>query len=255
MSTADSLPAYDARITPDTWTILRLDGRRFSAGSAPYRPTLEAIAREKTVAPFNPVFHAALRAATVALMGVVPADFAHTASDEISLVVPPHEQDFYAGRLAKWLSVAAGAASAVLARELPLFVGLPIMDARAFSAASLGEVEAYLRERIHSTWRNCRNAYIWHALATQGHAPREIERQVQQLGPEGVRRILADTPDPAAWERHGAFLIWVNESRTGRDPRTGIESSVERQVLRWLEIERLDADLGPILASRRMRMP
>lgn len=255
MATPELLPAYDARITPGVWTVLRLDGRRFSAGSAPYKPTLEMIAREKLVAPFNPLFHAAMRAATAALLGVIPADFAHTASDEISLIIPPTEHGFYGGRLSKWLSVAAGTASAVLARELTLFAGLPILDARAFAATTPAEVEAYLRDRINSAWRNCRNAYIWHALATQGLSPREIERAAQKLGPAGVARVLADTPHPAAWERHGAFLVWASEQRMGRDPRSGAEARVERQVLRWLEIERLDADLGSILASRRTRTP
>lgn len=253
MASPEILPAYDARITPGAWTVLRLDGRRFSTGSAPYRPTLEAIAREKTVAPFNPVFHAAMRAATATLLGVIPADFAHTASDEISLVISPRESDFYGGRLSKWLSVAAGTASAVLSRELTLFAGLPILDARAFAASTPAEVEAYLRDRINSAWRNCRNAYIWHALATQGLSPREIERAAQKLGPEGVARVLTDTPHPTPWERHGAFLVWASEQRTGRDPRSGAESTVERQVLRWLEIERLDADLTPVLNSQRMR--
>src|SRR5664279_5648659 len=150
MSTTDSLPAYpdyDVRIAPGSWTILRLDGRRFTAGSAAYRPSLEALARDQIIAPFHLAFHEALRGATVALMGVLPVDFAHTASDEISLVIPPAEADFYGGRLAKWLSVAAGTASAALAQNLGLFVGLPIMDARAFAATSIAEIETYLRDR------------------------------------------------------------------------------------------------------------
>jgi tRNA(His) 5'-end guanylyltransferase len=252
---AEPLPVYDARVTPGAWTILRLDGRRFTTGSAAYRPPLELIAQKGIIQPFHPSFHDAMRAATQALMELIPADYAHTASDEISLVIPPAQADFYAGRLSKWLSVAAGGASVVLGRSLHLFQGLPIMDARAFSAATPADVEAYLRDRTSSAWRNCRNAYVWHAIAAQGHtSPREIEQIAHDLGQQGRTKLLNSIPNhPPAWERHGSFLIYAYEKRTGVNPLTGKEKSVERQVLDWVQVERLDADLSAIMASHRVR--
>lgn len=249
------LPSYDLRVTPGAWTILRLDGRRFTAGSAAYRPPLELVASKGVIQPFHPSFHDAMRGATYALMGVIPADFAHTASDEISLIIPPTEADFYGGRLSKWLSVAAGTASAALARNMGLFAGLPIMDARAFVAESPTDVEAYLRDRTSSAWRNCRNAYVSAAIAAQGHSnPREIEQIAGNLGRDARLALLQGIPNhPASWERHGSFLVYRPEQRVGRNPQTGLAYTTERQVLDWATVERLDADLSGIMASRRMR--
>ena len=249
---SDPLPLYDARVTPGAWTIMRLDGRRFTSGTAAYRPPLEVIARSKIIAPFHPSFHEAMLAATAALMEALPTDFAHTASDEVSLVLSPQEAGFYGGRLAKWLSVAAGTASASRARNMGLFAGLPVMDARAFAARDIGEVEAYLRDRMFSAWRNCRNAFIWHAIAAQGHTdPAEIERIAGGLGEEGRRQILKTTPDPATWMRLGTFAAWIQTERAGRNPLTGAVTATARKELRFLEVERLDADLSTVLSSRR----
>lgn len=253
---ADPLSPYEARVRPGSYAILRLDGRRFGAATAGYRPPLEIIARTGIIAPFHLSLHEAMLAATAALMEAVPADVAYTASDEISLVIAPDEADFYGGRLDKWLSVAAGTASAALAQNVgSMFTGLPVMDARAFAAGSMAEVEGYLRDRVFSSWRNCRNAYVWHTIAAQGHIdPRDIEARAQALGHDGRTALLMSTPvNPSARERLGTFAVWTQEERDAVHRPTGADVKVSRRDLRFVEIERLDADLSGILSIRRRR--
>ena len=213
------------------WVVLRLDGRAFTGRAARY------------ARPFDPDFHAAMREATATVLAEVPACFAHTASDEISLFLPPGTS-WLGGRMAKWLSVPAGVVSAALVGAMTRFDGLPGVDTKAFATTDADGVERYLAERLRSSNRNARQGYVYYGLRAQGLSGRAAAK-IQKAMPfdEQLAMLPADMP---AWARYGALAHYETVSRSGRDPRTGQEMAVERRVLAWNELETLE-DLRPLL--------
>ena len=238
----DSLVEFSERFDPATWVILRLDGRGFTNRARAY------------ARPFDPRFHEAMRNATEALLAETPAAFAHTASDEISLFFAPGT-DWFDGRMAKWLSISAGLASAALARSMTAFVGLPTMDAKAFSAPDENGLADYLFERAKSSRRNCRNGYVHYTLLAQGLGARAAERAAQKMS--GAQMAQFVPPEAPAWELFGAYAHYALVERQGADPRSGrLMPPTLRRVLRWTEVANLDelSDLVTrLLVSRPTR--
>ena len=166
---SDTLPEYELGLDlSDAWVVMRLDGRGFTRGSREYKR------------PFDPDFHAAMRKATEALFSGSPLQFAHTASDEINLVFGP-QTNWFGRRGTKWLSVTAATASSALSQSLTRFVGLPTVDAKAFRAKDLNEVRAYMMERLDSSWRNCRNGYVYYGLGEKQKALDSYQRYLDEL--------------------------------------------------------------------------
>jgi tRNA(His) guanylyltransferase len=213
------------------WVVLRLDGRAFTGRAARY------------TRPFDPDFHAAMRAATAVVLAEVPACFAHTASDEISLFFAPGTS-WLGGRMAKWLSVPAGVVSAALTSAMARFDGLPGVDAKVFATTDADGIEQYLLERLRSSNRNARQGYVYYGLRARGLSGRAAAK-IQKAMPMDEQLAMLP-PDMPAWQRYGALARYQTVMRTGRDPRTGQEMAAERRVLAWNELEALK-DLKPLL--------
>ena len=229
---SDTLPEYEMELDlGSAWVVMRLDGRGFTRG-----------AREYT-RPFDPDFHAAMRKATEALFGVSPLQFAHTASDEINLVFGP-QTNWFGRRGAKWLSVTAATASSALSRTLTRFVGFPTMDAKAFRAEDLGEVRAYMIERLDSSWRNCRNGYVYYGLMAQGKSAAAADKTVRAAARGELDYLVPG--DLPGWQRFGAVAHYDEVAHVGHNPKTGVDVPTTRRRLGWHEFSRM-SDIDAML--------
>jgi tRNA(His) 5'-end guanylyltransferase len=235
---APALEELSPLLDTSGWVVLRLDGRAFTGRAARY------------TRPFDPDFHTAMRAATTVVLAEVPACFAHTASDEISLFLAPGTS-WLGGRMAKWLSVPAGVVSAALTVSMTRFVGLPGVDAKVFATTDEAGVERYLLERLRSSNRNARQGYVYYGLRARGLSGRAAAK-VQKTMPMDEQLAMLP-PDMPAWQRYGALAHYETVSRLGRDGLTGQEVAVERRVLAWNELGSLEDLRGllPVLLASR----
>jgi len=220
MSEPRDLPEYLLDLEPSAFTVIRLDGRGFTRRTAAYDR------------PFDPRFHEAMRVATEDLLDETPALFAHTASDEVSLVFRPGE-DWFGYRAPKWLSVCAGVASSSLTRAMTLLDGPVSVDAKAFRAATEAEVLEYLDDRARSSYRNMVNGRCHYALLAEGLSAGAAQRANAAMSP--VERAAFVPPDAPGWERVGAILGYTQVDHVGIDPRSGARVPTVRRVATWFE--------------------
>jgi tRNA(His) 5'-end guanylyltransferase len=229
------LREYEQRVEPGTWTVIRLDGRGFTGRTQAYER------------PFDRRFHDAMRAVSEALLADVPAAFVHTASDEISLFIPPESAGWFDGRLSKWLSVSAGIAAAAMGHSMTLFDGEPIMDARALVAPDQPAVAAYLSERARSARRNCRQSHVHYGLIARGMSSRQADGVAATLTPIEVAELVGEPDD---WEAHGAVAFHNEVEHQGMDPRTSTVRPTVRRRLVWAELRRVEDIPDGLFESR-----
>jgi len=146
--------AYRQLLPRRTYTVLRVDGRAFHS-------YLRGAAK-----PFDHEFMADMDAVAEALCAEISgAVLAYTQSDEISVLVTDFAsektQPWFGGVAAKWLSVSAALATAVLAERRP--AGRALFDARLFTLSDPVEVANYFLWRQRDAVRNAI------AMAAQAH--------------------------------------------------------------------------------------
>lgn len=128
-----------------TYTLLRVDGRAFHS-------YLRGAAK-----PFDEAFMADMDAVAEALCAEITGSvFAYTQSDEISLLVTDFASEqtepWFGGVTAKWLSVSASLATAVLNERRP--GSRALFDARVFTIGDPVEVANYFLWRQRDAVRN-----------------------------------------------------------------------------------------------------
>lgn len=146
--------AYRSVLPRRTYTILRVDGRAF-----------HSYLRGATK-PFDEEFMADMDAVAEALCNEITGSvFAYTQSDEISLLVTDfasqQTEPWFGGVTAKWLSISAALATAVLNERRPGTRAL--FDSRAFTISDPVEVANYFLWRQRDAVRNSI------AMAAQAH--------------------------------------------------------------------------------------
>jgi tRNA(His) 5'-end guanylyltransferase len=141
-------------LPPGLPIILRLDGNSFSN-----------LTDEHFKKPFDPEFEELMNAAaTGALEYCTQAELAFIQSDEISLLLPPADDNFASGRTQKLASLLAGHASAKFTAE---FGSPAAFDCRAFVMPK-GEVNDYFIWRQEDAFRNCVHSVAFYELVEEG---------------------------------------------------------------------------------------
>lgn len=139
--------AYRQYLPRRSYTLMRLDGQAFHT-------YLRGAAK-----PFDMDFIAEMNLMAQWLCVVIAgARFAYTQSDEISLLITDFDtvrtQPWVGGRVDKLVSLAAGQASAYMARMRQNHPGLPVFDCRVWSMADPVEVANYFIWRQRDAVRN-----------------------------------------------------------------------------------------------------
>ncbi|MCI3277592.1 tRNA(His) guanylyltransferase Thg1 family protein [Streptomyces cylindrosporus] len=192
-----------------TYTLLRVDGRSFHS-------YLRGAQK-----PFDTEFMADMDAVAEALCGEITGSVcAYTQSDEISVLVTDfaveNTEPWFGGVTAKWLSLSAALATAVLNERRP--GARALFDARVFTLSDPVEVANYLIWRQRDTVRNSI------AMAAQAHFS---HKRLQGVSAGGMQELLwseagvnwNDYPDGAKRGRitvrkSGQRLVTYTDKRT-----------------------------------------
>ena len=216
--------ALDVRLPGEGWVVARLDGRGFSKLTAGH-------SFEK---PFDERFRDLMIQAARHVTGRFGAVFATTHSDEMSLLLRPHEAGWpFEGRARKYLSLLASEASAgfSLALKSPA-----AFDCRLVALPDDEDVIDYFRWRAADSERNALSAHAYWMLRLQGLGGSEASRILDALSPAAKIDLLAQNgtayAQVPAWHKRGVGLIWASGEVTGQDPRTGAEAHATRRRLR-----------------------
>lgn len=205
--------AYRSVLPRRTFALLRIDGRAFHS-------YLRGAAR-----PFDEEFMADMNAVAEALCAEITGSvFAFTQSDEISVLVTDfateQTEPWFGGVTAKWLSVSASLATAVLCERRPGTRAL--FDARVFTLSDAVEVANYFLWRQRDAVRNSVS------MAAQSHFS---HRRLHGVSVGGMQELLwseagvnwNDYPDACKRGR-------VTVRRTGPRPVEYVDRRTEETV-------------------------
>lgn len=210
----------DLRALPGAWTIVRVDGRGFSR-----------LTEQRFEKPFDARVHAAMLAVARALLRDLGGAYAHTHSDEASLVIAPDRAPF-GGRVEKLASLAAGVASATFTHATG---GAATFDARVALAAREDDVVDYLRWRQADAARAGLQSLCYWTLRASGTSARAATAALHAKSSTAQRALLAgrgvDVDARPAWQTRGADLHEELRAHEGVDPRSGARVATTRRRL------------------------
>ena len=225
---------YDRQVPEGTYLVARVDGRSFSR-------VTEELGVER---PFDESLRDAFVSAAEHLMSTgFKISFAHTQSDEISLLFDRTE-DSFARRHRKLLSVLAGEGSA----SLSLTLGRPVsMDCRLLELADMESVVDYFSWRQSDASRNCLLAHAYWALRRSGLRGRAAQRKLDGMNSLERKLLLKDLAKIdyellPTWQRHGVALYHETFERVGVNPITGEKvPAIRRRIKIDMDPPRNDA--------------
>jgi tRNA(His) 5'-end guanylyltransferase len=216
--------AHDHCVLPGVFMVARIDGRSFSQ--------LTRDPRHGFGAPYDERFRDCMLAAATRVMSCgFASTYAHTQSDEISVLFRRDEAAF-GRKLRKYLSVLAGEASAAFS----LALGAPAaFDCRISQLPREEDVVEYFLWRQEDAHRNALNGHCYWLLRTQGHDEGSATRALERLNLAARNELLFQNGinfnDVPAWHKRGIGLSWEAVETEGRDPRTGAAVATTRRAL------------------------
>lgn len=205
-------------VADDKWIIVRVDGRGFSK----LTDDLEK--------PFSDVFGTSLWMTMLRLVNTMGAVYAHTHSDEISLLLP-QSTGVFGRRYEKLSSVAAGEASA---KFTTVFGVSGAFDGRVCECETLSQVQDYFQWRLEDSTRNWKNSVLYWHFRNRGFLPRAANRLLKEMSSADAKEVLiAAKGDLPPRSRFGHCAFWEQEMKKGFNPKTGKETETTRNVMRF----------------------
>lgn len=233
--------AHDSCADLAHWIVARVDGRNFT------RLTKEICNFE---APFDPRFRDLMVETAKHLMDCgFRAVYAHTQSDEISVLLHPDDRTFER-KTRKVVSILAAEAAAAFSSRLHQPAAF---DCRLSQLKQENEVVDYFRWRQADAIRNALNAHCYWAMRKAGLSPSQAAEEMKGLTAEQKIELLArsavDFDSLPAWQRLGIGVVWSVVEVPGRNPITGEDVTAERRRLcALLELEQ-GADYGRFVGN------
>lgn len=166
-----------AKVSPDKWMAVRIDGRGFSKFTRPFTK------------PFDGRVTNAMVTTTQVLVRETHASVGYTQSDEITLLYPPSAGErIFGGKVSKINSVFASMATAHFNHHISVYdVGLAYFDCRTWEVPDDVEASNTLLWRVQDARKNSISSYFrW----TVGH------KQMQNLSGEQMIQYLKDNGHP-----------------------------------------------------------
>jgi tRNA(His) 5'-end guanylyltransferase len=216
------------KIAPETWIILRIDGRSFSA-----------LTEKHYMKPFDVTLHHHMLTATTALMEQLGGAYAYTESDEISILFP-RSWDMFNRRAEKTVSVSAGIASAAFTKATDIEGNF---DSRVWVGLRSLNVIDYFRWRQADAQRCALNSWCYWTLrgkdlsartATSNMKNRTNTEKLAILDEHGI-----EYDKLPKWQKNGTAMYWGNREHEGYNPIT--QKTVKTIRRRLLTDENLPA--------------
>lgn len=208
------------RVLEGMYVVVRVDGRSFSR-----------LTERTCEKPFDAKFHHRMTETAKALLESLQGTYAYTESDEISVLLP-RDADLFDREVEKLVSIAAGAASA----HMSLSMGEPVeFDARLWVGARRADVVDYFRWRQADATRCALNGHCYWTLRNEGKSVADATRALVGMSVAKKNELLfargINFNDLPSWQRRGSGVYWDTVVKTGRNPKTGAEVSVNRRRL------------------------
>jgi tRNA(His) 5'-end guanylyltransferase len=198
------------RVPPGMYIVIRADGRTFSR-------LTERIAEK----PFDEAFHAKMVRAATAVLESLQATYAHTQSDEISVLLP-QDVGMFDREVEKLVSLCAARASATLS----LLLGEAVeFDARVWAGADEQAVVDYFQWRQTDATRNALNGWAYWTLRREGKSVQAATKMLDGAAVSTKNELLfargINFNSVPAWQRRGTGVYWETYEKDGRNPKTG----------------------------------
>lgn len=195
------------RLMPDTWVVVRVDGRGFSK-----------LTEKNFDKPFDIRFRDAITATAQAVFKEMQGVYAYTESDEISVLFKPN-WDLFDRELEKVVSVSAGIASAAFS----LAIGEAAhFDSRVWLGINRSLVIDYFRWRQSDAARCALNGWCYWTLRQTGKSVNEATETVLKKSVEFKNELLYDHGVNfnalPSWQRGGIGVYWEEYEKAGYDP-------------------------------------
>jgi tRNA(His) guanylyltransferase len=200
---------HDLRLLPETWTVIRVDGRGFSR--------LTTAAFDK---PFDARFHDLMVGVATTLLEELGGIYAYTESDEISVLFP-RNWDLFDRELEKLVSVSAALASAAFTHAHGASAHF---DSRVWLGPDAAHVVDYFKWRMADCARCALNGWSYWTLREEGQSARAATRTLDGLSTSAKHELLfargVNFAELPTWQRRGTGLYWESYEKEGYNPVT-----------------------------------
>jgi tRNA(His) guanylyltransferase len=219
------------QIATDAWTIIRLDGRAFTGFTAKHFDK-----------PFDERLRDLMIEAAAALLLDFQGLYAHTFSDEISVVFAP-DWNIFSGRVEKLVSLSAGLASAAFTRALG---DVARFDSRIWQSGHRHEVLDYFRWRQSDTARCALHGWCYWTLRHAGIGSEQAVGMLDGQNKDQQKLLLyrygIEFDEIPLWQRRGVGLYWQDYEKPGYDPIKGESVTAQRRrIARQMQLPAGDA--------------
>ncbi len=214
--------SLDQYILPDMYIVARLDGRGFTK-----------MTEKRFEKPFDERFREMMLQITKELMtnSGFKIIYGYTQSDEISLLFAKEENSF-GRKVRKINSTLAGIASAKASMIMGELVSL---DCRVIPLPNIERVKDYFAWRMEDSHRNSLNGWCYWTLRKEGKSRREATSILSGKGDSFKNELLFERginyDRLPLWQKRGCAMYFNRAVKIGKDPRTGEEKEVYRNVL------------------------
>jgi tRNA(His) 5'-end guanylyltransferase len=232
----------DQLLLPEVHIVVRVDGRGFT------RLTKELLPLER---PFDEKFRDAMIAALTRLMDCgFRTVFGYTQSDEISILLHRND-DGFARKERKLISVLAGEASAALSLALGAHAAF---DARLSLLPSAERVVDYFRWRAQDAARNALNGHCYWMMRREGTSAVDAQRELAGRSTSDKHEMLyargVNFDRLPSWQKRVVGAWWERFEKEGRNPITGETVMAERTRLHVETELPLGDDYSTLLRER-----
>lgn len=216
--------SHDHCVLPGIFMVARLDGRGF---------TTLTKEKGKFEAPFDVRFRDLMIETTKHLMNCgFKVVYAFTESDEISLLFDLGI-DVFGRKLRKYDSILAGEASS---RFTLLLQELAVFDCRISQLPNKKLVMDYFRWRNEDAHRNALNAHCYWMLRKEGMEKRKAASYIEHKSVAEKNELLftrgINFNDLPNWQKRGIGFYWVEEKKSGFNPKENKEVVTTRNVIK-----------------------
>lgn len=214
---------HDLKLPSGMWKIIRVDGKGFSSLTKNMKH------------PFDLRFRDRMIFAAKSLMKEMNGRYAHTHSDEISILFPPDWEMFNNG-VEKLVTTAASMATRAFNHNHKQNT-LGTFDGRIWMSPVLEEVVEYFDWRQDDCVRNAINSTVfWHMVdekgASRAQATSWLEGKDFSWKNEYLHAYGINFNNLPRWQKRGVAIYKEIYYKNGVDPRNGYTRLAERKRLR-----------------------
>ena len=210
---------HSLEVLPDTYTIIRVDGRSFTK-----------LTRGMDH-PFDVKFHESMVETAAILLVELGGLYAFTESDEIYVLLP-RDTDLFGREVEKLVSVSAGIASSTFSIQLGQAAHF---DSRLWVGPLTSNVLDYFRWRQLDASRCCINSWCYWTMRRSGHTAKQATEGLEGATFSTKNEILhkngINFNNVPLWQKRGTGLYWHGFEKTGFNPKTKTSSIAQRRKI------------------------